>query len=281
VPQNTESEVFVSVISGDGPQSFTATTDADGFYYFANIPAGSYKLCEVKQVGWTQSHPTGSTPNGVSCGDNGDGYLVSYNGETVQSGLDFGNFTILHGNGGGNPQPPTGPTPPAGQVAPVISNEKIINITTTSITLFWHTDHPATSRVVYDTLSHNPAGSAPNYGYAFSTVEETALVTDHTIVIAGLTPGTAYYVRPVSHGSPESTGIQLSGSTLALVTPPAAPTPGNGSGAPVTSISAPAQPGQVLGAATTLPRTGMPVSAVVIMLVLGFVSFRILEKRTV
>ncbi|OGY63266.1 MAG: hypothetical protein A3J53_03385 [Candidatus Harrisonbacteria bacterium RIFCSPHIGHO2_02_FULL_40_20] len=100
---------------------------------------------------------------------------------------------------------------------PEISNEATILPTDTSITITWLTDHPATSRVIYDTVFHAGLGEAPNYGYAFST-SETDLdlkVTSHSVLITGLTAETTYFYRAVSKGSPEGIGSENTFGTLA------------------------------------------------------------------
>lgn len=98
-------------------------------------------------------------------------------------------------------------------IAPIISGEGSVNVTTSSITLIWDTNEPATSRVIYDTVSHGSDGTAPNYGYAFSTIEDSNKVTSHSVTITGLSPGTTYYFRTVSHGSPESVSPEITGLT--------------------------------------------------------------------
>jgi hypothetical protein len=98
-------------------------------------------------------------------------------------------------------------------IAPVIDGEQAIQATTSSITITWTTDQPATSRVIYDTVPHSSLGSAPNYGYAHSTTEDSNKVTDHSVTVTGLTPGTLYYFRTVSHGSPETVSDQISANT--------------------------------------------------------------------
>ena len=91
-------------------------------------------------------------------------------------------------------------------IAPKISAETTSSTTTDSVTVTWTTDDPATSRVVYDTISHPELGAAPNYGYPNSTVEadNDPKVTSHSVTLTGLTAGTTYYYRVISHGSPES-----------------------------------------------------------------------------
>ncbi len=102
--------------------------------------------------------------------------------------------------------------------APIITNISISSPSSTSVIIMWTTDHVATSRVVYDTVSHPTVGLPPNYGYAFSTVEtDTPVspngVTSHSVTITGLTPSTIYYFRPISHGSPEAVGGEVSTTT--------------------------------------------------------------------
>ncbi len=89
-------------------------------------------------------------------------------------------------------------------------------LTDTSATITWTTNVAATSRVIYDTISHpNISGELPpNYGYAFSNIEDSSMSTGHSMTITGLTAGTQYYFRAVSHASPEKTGIELSFTTL-------------------------------------------------------------------
>src|SRR3990167_10480714 len=86
----------------------------------------------------------------------------------------------------------------------------------TTLLLTWTTDDPATSRVVYDTVSHEPAvssGDSPfdKYGYANTTGEfDTGVnkTTSHSVTITGLSTGTTYYYRMISHGSPEAVGSE-------------------------------------------------------------------------
>jgi hypothetical protein len=43
------------------PGNITATTDANGYYYFNNLPPGQYTVSETQQSGWTQSMPASNT----------------------------------------------------------------------------------------------------------------------------------------------------------------------------------------------------------------------------
>ncbi len=99
-----------------------------------------------------------------------------------------------------------------------ISNESVASINTDTVTITWRTNKFATSRVIYDAISHPTLGSPPNYGYAFSTPEQDQdpKVTFHTVRIDGLAPGTTYYYRAVSQASPEEVSEEHSFTTLTL-----------------------------------------------------------------
>lgn len=103
---------------------------------------------------------------------------------------------------------------------PVISDEAINTLGETSVTITWTTDHLGTSRVIYDTVSHAVLDAAPNYGYANSTIEadNSPKVTSHTVTIDGLTAGTSYFYRVVSHGSPEIVGEEKNFTTKSVIT---------------------------------------------------------------
>lgn len=118
----------------------------------------------------------------------------------------------------------------------ILSGEQNGVATSNSAEVVWTTSHPATSRVLYDTVSHSDAevllAGPGNYGYAFSTVENPTLVTDHVVAVSGLSSSVTYYFRPVSHGSPELVGAEVSVTTQSA---PAAPSTqasntGNGGG---------------------------------------------------
>jgi len=95
----------------------------------------------------------------------------------------------------------------------IIFNEANGEVNSDSVTVNWLTTAPATSRVVYDTISHQDLGPLPNYGYAYSTSQDSNKVTSHSVTITSLTPGTTYYWRAISSGSPEVFGRELSFTT--------------------------------------------------------------------
>lgn len=96
-----------------------------------------------------------------------------------------------------------------------VSDQTRINVTQNSFTATWYTDKPATSRVVYDTLSHPTLGNQPNYGYASSTgVGDISPKTiAHAVTVDGLLPGTIYYYRVIGAASPEAVSHEQTATT--------------------------------------------------------------------
>jgi len=89
----------------------------------------------------------------------------------------------------------------------IIFDEQIPGTEQTNATITWKTNFPATSRIIYSEASQShlfDSGSPPNYGYANSTVEDSALVTFRTVVLNGLKPATTYFIRLISNISPFS-----------------------------------------------------------------------------
>jgi uncharacterized repeat protein (TIGR01451 family) len=79
-----------------GGQAFTTstTTAADGTYTLADIPPGTYTICETLQTGWNQSLPQ----SGASCTSGGAtfGYSVTLGLGQIVTGKDFGNYQNAH-----------------------------------------------------------------------------------------------------------------------------------------------------------------------------------------
>ena len=134
--------------------------------------------------------------------------------------------------------------------APVITSETAKSIGNTQATITWTTDHATNARVVYDTTSHVSFGSGSNYGYAFSsfTYNTTPTTLSHSIVITGLTPGTTYYFRAISQGSPTTVGPELSFKTTGTVPAPVATVK-------QTQASTSVAPSSAQAATTTTPTT--------------------------
>ena len=141
---------------------------------------------------------TESTPNPYC----GDGQVNS--GEQCDDGNNIsgdGCSATCRNEGGG------------GDIPLKVMGEVVSCLTEEDIVITWRTNKPATSRVLYDTVPHIDFGTPPNYGYAYSTDEDLNKVTFHSVAINGLEPGTVYYFKVISKGSPAVLGIDLSFNT--------------------------------------------------------------------
>jgi len=133
----------------------------------------------------------------------------------------------------------------------VISNEAIVSVGSNTVTITWNTNLNATTRVIYSPLSSNSVfdpSNWPNYGYDFSTTEDTNKVLHHSVTISGLMPSTTYVFRCVSHASPDTLSPEYSFTTL-----------GFGEAPMESEQQLGEKTGQVLGEAiirTSLPETG-------------------------
>lgn len=101
---------------------------------------------------------------------------------------------------------------------------RIATTTETSVTITWLTSYFSTSQVIYAAEGENHtldltdiSGTPPKYGYAHTTPEydTSPKVTAHSVTITGLTPGTKYYYRTISHAS-LAVSREYSFTTLAL-----------------------------------------------------------------
>ncbi len=115
------------------------------------------------------------------------------------------------------------PTPPA------ITAVATTNITTSSGTISWTTDEPATSQVDF--------GLTTSYGT--TTTLDPTLVTAHTLTLVGLSPGTAYNYRVRSR---DAAGNEAVGSNNTFTT-----TTSSDTTPPTVSITAPANGSTVSG----------------------------------
>lgn len=220
----------------------TTSTGSDGLYSFSGLADGIYLVSEATSSHWTQTYPVNPIPYiyisaQSPTSENNDFYnhLELYCGDNIVStslgeqcdGVSLPNSTcdalcqtIPGGSDGGDGNNPTSRTLSSGGGGGGVTtfnaaNSQVPTDNSTcvdgkvSLTMTWLTNFSATSRVLYDTVSRSDAASstAPNYGYAFSTTEDTARVTGHTVVISGLLPDQPYYFRSVSvDGSKEVKG---------------------------------------------------------------------------
>jgi hypothetical protein len=176
-----------------------STFFAGGENYLSDLANGA-----TSQYDFTVSFYSGSqnTFQGKTLGFD---ILIGFQG--TEGGILPGAGSTSGGGGGGGGPP--GMLPPG----LTIQNETTVNPSVDSVTITWTTSYPATSQVIYalGSESHildltDTVGAPPKYGYARTTLEyDTPAnikgVLPHSITITGLTSGTTYYYRTVSHGS--------------------------------------------------------------------------------
>ncbi len=147
--------------------------------------------------------------------------------------------------------------------APIISTETSSLVTTSSVTITWTTDFPATSRVVYDTAPHPELGGPPSYGYANSTAETDTdpKVTSHSQTIDGLTSGANYFYRTISRGSPEAVGDE---KTFTTASAPSSAGPSSSAPGPTGPASPPSCNDQKPGSAPLLIKVTTGTNSVIL-----------------
>lgn len=81
---------------------------------------------------------------------------------------------------------------------------------TTSITIRWETNKPATSQVIYGLAEKNYVLdlNLPNFGYDFATEENLTKIINHEVVLSGLEIGKTYKYRVVSRASPATVSYE-------------------------------------------------------------------------
>jgi hypothetical protein len=125
----------------------------------------------------------------------------------------------------------------SGTIPLVVSGVSVSPITTTSATISWTTNGNSTSQVFYALSSYTDLG---NYT---PTVEDTSLVTSHSVTLTSLTSGTTYHYiifSAIPTDGLEAITVDSTFTTLTTSTPTPTPTPppsgggggGGGGGAP-------------------------------------------------
>lgn len=74
-----------------GPMSASAVTDGNGFYSISGLTAGTYTVCVMAPMGWTQTAPSAGT--GPTCSNATVGISIeapAVVGDVVYSDVDFG-----------------------------------------------------------------------------------------------------------------------------------------------------------------------------------------------
>ena len=146
---------------------------------------------------------------GSYCGDTAIGGEQGTDGGTGGGGAS----SVTGGGGGGGLS--TG-------VPLAISNEQVAetNPSAGTATITWQTNYLATSQVVYGpaTAQYSLDIYAPNFGYPMGTVEDSAKVIDHEVILTGLTEGETYLYRVISRASPPTVSYERS---FTFTVPPA------------------------------------------------------------
>lgn len=130
--------------------------------------------------------------NATAAGQNWHLHLLSYNGDNVVGSTST-----------------TGPFWFDG-LAPTIS-EVAATATQTALTASWLTSEAATSRVEYGTTTD----------YGSQTPLDSALVTNHSVTVAGLTPGTTYHFRVRSTDAAGNATVSADAAKATLTPDPA------------------------------------------------------------
>ena len=128
-----------------------------------------------------------------------------YQGKTIS--FDFIITAEQIGKGNGEIPPVVIPGGGGGRVLLTIQegSVRIPEIGETSVTITWLTSYSSTSQVIYaaagETYSFDLTKTNYGYPHAAPVPEDSTKVTFHSVTITGLTSGTTYYYRCVSHGS--------------------------------------------------------------------------------
>ncbi|GEM_PF-4950491 len=234
---NTTGQWQVGTLAGgaEATLSITARTGAIASGEFVNTAtASSDQIDDILNNNTARVSFTIGNQGGGGSGGSGGGGGPQVLGTTSEGGTSGGTQELL-----------------------IISGELGLSVRNDAVFITWNTNHPATSRVIYDTVSHPVLGAAPNYGYAFSTVEDSAMTTSHSVTVLGLVSTMPYFFRAVSHGSPEVMSGEIAVTTGSLSFG-ADGSSGSGSAGSLTGSESGL--GQVLGANTELPRTGVDMS---------------------
>ena len=180
------------------------------FFAAAEVPLSIIASDEMAQYDFTVafSEPDGNIYQEASLGFD---ILVGFQGEeAVGSEGDVDSNDPVSGGA------PTGSGGINGGQGLVIASESALPLPTTNVLITWTTNHAATTRVIYGTTGGVfDSGDPPDYGYPSSTPEiDTPAsvngITNHAVLLTGLTPGTIYYYRVISSASPATVGFERS-----------------------------------------------------------------------
>ena len=133
----------------------------------------------------------------------------------------------------------------------VISNVSASDIGSYGATISWDTSDNATSQVFYDTQSHDSTA-----GYAYHSVADPALLTEHSVLLTGLSPSTTYHYRAKSVATVNGTEFIAISDDYAFSTSPPPLPPGTDLQIVITDGPDPAIAGQQLAFTITVTNNG-------------------------
>ena len=155
---------YLYLMTIDGRQSGYSDGALDSETAYWMLQAGAWNAVNMDGGGSTAMYMADSTGSPVAV--NHSSYLAGY-GRERYIGSQFGVYA---------------------KPVPAFINDVSANPDDTAATITWTTIDPATSQMLY--------GLTPNLGS--STILQSALVTNHAVLLSGLTPGTGYYYQILS-----------------------------------------------------------------------------------
>jgi hypothetical protein len=188
--QDIDTTSSTTELSANWSESSDPDTEILKYWYAIGDTPGSTGVVEWTSTG--NGTVTGVTESGLSLTVGATYYFTvkAENGVSLQSNSTSSDGQCVLGGGTG---------PGGDETPPVISGVNAVNITMTGATITWDTDEPATSRVQY--------GATVSYGN--STVEDSNLVTGHSVDLTDLIPGIEYHYRVISKDSSSNEKISI------------------------------------------------------------------------
>ena len=183
--------MYTKVVSGPGADTLESYINTALTYWMGGQPEGKIPLVAFLRVDWAED----LTPEQFAAQIN---YVRS-------RGLDGWIIWCYGGPGSSEPNPDIRNYLSVIDLPNTFSirNIQVLVNNETSTTITWFTDLPATSKIEYSTNSLFNASWETQSGFHYWNitriqsiiVENTSLVTEHPVTLAGLMPGTVYYFR--------------------------------------------------------------------------------------
>jgi len=167
----------VSLLQG-GKTLQTIKTNANGDYYFSDLPTGDYTI-QVQE------------PNGWSAVVDDEQNFILNSGQIKT--INYPVYQVIKEQIGYGPMIQ-------------ISNVSIKEISATTAVITWFTNYSATSQVVASNINKSSEKLVRNdngLGYDLTTITDFEIVTYHEITLTNLNPNETYYYRVISLPDPK------------------------------------------------------------------------------